>query len=97
MKILPDPIFFEWDKGNIDKNWIKHKVSKQEIEEIFGNDPFLVREDVKHSQREARFLALGQTDDGRRLFLSLTIRGEKIRIISARDMNKKEEVTYEKT
>lgn len=43
-----------------------------------------------------RFQALGRTDDGRKLFLSLTIRDEKIRVISARDMNKKEEVMYEK-
>ena len=96
MKILPDPIFFEWDKGNIEKNWVKHRVSKQEIEEVFGNEPLLIDEDSEHSQKELRFQALGQTDDGRKLFLSLTIRGEKVRVISARNMNKKEEVTYEK-
>jgi uncharacterized protein len=96
VKILPEPVYFEWDKGNSDKNWIKHQVSKQEIEEIFTNEPLLVYEDTKHSQKELRFQALGQTDDGRKLFLSLTIRGDKIRVISARDMNKREEVTYEK-
>lgn len=96
MRILPDPILFDWDKGNVEKNWIKHKVSKQEVEEVFGNEPLLVYEDVKHSHNELRFQALGQTDDGRKLFLSLTIRGEKIRVISTRDMNKKEELTYEK-
>lgn len=97
MKILPEPIVFEWDRGNLDKNWIKHKVNQQEIEEVFSNEPLLVFEDTQHSENELRFQALGQTDSGRRLFLSLTIRTKKIRVISARDMNKKEEVIYEKT
>lgn len=96
MKILPEPLSFEWDKGNYDKNLIKHTVSKQEIEEVFFNEPLLVYDDTKHSKKEQRFHALGQTDDLRKLFLSLTIRGNQIRVISARDMNKKEEVMYEK-
>ena len=96
MKILPEPIIFEWDKGNLEKNWVKHKVNQQEIEEVFSNEHILVFEDIQHSEKELRFQALGQTVTGRRLFLSLTIRIEKIRVISARDMNKKEEVIYEK-
>lgn len=97
MKILPKPISFEWDEGNIDKNWIKHNVNKQEIEEVFSNEPLLVYEDLKHSQSELRLQALGKTEDGRKLFLSLTIRDDKIRVISARDMNRKEEIIYEKS
>jgi uncharacterized protein len=97
VRILPDVIAFDWDKGNIDKNWIKHKVTKQEIEEVFGNEPLLVQEDIKHSEKEQRLHALGQTDDGRKLFLSLTMRNERVRIISARDMHKKERILYEKT
>lgn len=96
MRILPEPLIFEWDKANIDKNWIKHKVNKQEVEEVFGNEPLLIFEDTKHSQMETRTQALGKTDSGRKLFLSFTIREEKIRIISARDMNRKEKKTYEK-
>ncbi len=96
MKILPEPLSFEWDKGNIGKNLKKHKVADKEAEEIFSNKPFLVSEDVKHSSRERRFQALGQTDGGRLLFISFTIRDEKVRIISARGMNKKEVKVYEK-
>lgn len=95
MKILPEPLSFEWNKGNIDKNLKKHKVTDKEAEEIFSNKPFLVSEDVKHSSRERRFQALGQTDGDRLLFISFTIRNEKVRIISARDMNKKEVKVYE--
>lgn len=97
MKILPKPVAFEWDKGNLSKNFKKHNVRNQEAEEIFVNEPLIVLEDAKHSQKEIRFHALGVTGKKRKLFLSFTIRKDKIRIISARDMNKKEEVTYEKS
>lgn len=96
MIILPEPLEFEWDKGNIDKNLKKHKVNSKEAEEVFNNKPFLVSEDVKHSQKERRFQALGKTGKGRRLFISFTARKDKVRIISARNMSKKEEVKYEK-
>ncbi len=94
MKILAEPISFEWDKGNIDKNFVKHGVTNKEAEEIFNNQP-LISEDVKHSKREIRFQALGKTDKKRLLFLSFTVRYDRIRIISARDMNKKEVSRYE--
>lgn len=96
MRILPEPVVFEWDKGNSDKNVKKHNVINREAEEVFSNDPFIISEDVKHSGQEKRFQALGKTNQGRLLFLSFTIRSDKVRIISVRDMNKKEEVTYEK-
>jgi len=67
-----------------------------EAEEVFDNKPFLASEDIKHSQEERRFQALGQTNQERRLFISFTVRKNKIRIISARNMSKKEEVKYEK-
>lgn len=95
MKILPEPLSFEWDQGNIDKNLVKHGVINKEAEEMFSNKPLLVSEDVKHSSKERRFQALGKTDEKRLLFISFTIRNEKVRIISARDMNKKEVKVYE--
>ncbi len=96
MKILPQPLTFEWDKGNIKKNFVKHNVTTQESEEVFSNEPFLVSEDIKHSTGlEQRFQALGKTKLGRKLFISFTVRIDKVRVISVRDMNRKEEVTYE--
>lgn len=89
---------FDWDKGNIDKNLKKHNVTNEEGEEVFSNNPF-VSKDERHSKKEQRFKALGRTNIGRLLFISFTIRKAaeklKIRIISCRDMNKKEEVKYE--
>lgn len=95
MDILPDSVIFDWDEGNSDKNWIKHKVSKQEAEEIFINKPLLVFEDPEHSRTEKRSQALGKTNKSRGLFAIFTTRDEKIRVISIRDMSRKEEKIYE--
>ena len=85
---------FVWHEGNIQKNWEKHRVSVLECEQLFFNRPLVVRDDEPHSGREPRYYALGKTDLGRLLFLVFTIRGNKIRVISVRDMNKKERRTY---
>ena len=97
MKIVPDPICFEWDEGNSNKNLKKHTVTNQEAEEVFSNEPLVIGDDIKHSDTEARFQTLGVTNKKRKLFLSFTIRKNKVRVISARNMSKKEEGIYEKS
>ena len=87
---LANCIGFAWDDGNNGKNWEKHKVSDTEAEEVFFNDPLVAGLDSAHSQNESRYLALGQTNSGRRLFIAFTIRGKLIRIVSARDMSRQE-------
>ncbi|MBI2049549.1 BrnT family toxin [Candidatus Roizmanbacteria bacterium] len=94
---LPKPLSFQWDKGNIDKNFKKHNLTNKETEEIFCNKYLKTFKDVKHSQKENRFVALGVTDKKRMLYVVFTIRDQKIRIISARDVSKKERRFYEKT
>lgn len=98
MTHLSDITGFDWDEGNARKN-DKHNVSMAEAEQVFFNEPLLVLEDSKHSKKEPRFHALGKSDEKRQLHITFTLRqaGEKIRIISARDMHKKERVIYEKT
>jgi len=97
MKILPQPIAFQWDKGNIFKNAEKHAVTIQEAEEVFLNEPFVVADDIKHSSStEQRFYGLGRTKTDRKLFVAFTIRDKKIRVISIRDMKKKERNIYER-
>jgi uncharacterized DUF497 family protein len=86
---------FDWDEGNSVKNWIKHQVSRAECEEIFFNDPLIAAPDKRHSGAEARYYVLGQTDEGRRLFVVVTIRDKLIRVISARNMSRREEKEYE--
>ena len=95
MELIDKVTGFEWDEGNIDKNWIKHKVSNSECEEIFFYQP-LIGEDSKHSGTEKRYAAYGKTVNGRLLTVIFTIRKDKIRIISARDQHKKEILEYEK-
>ena len=88
---------YDWDEGNSRKNGEKHGVNQSEAEEIFFNEPLLVLEDSRHSQAEARFHALGETDDERLLHITFTLRqnGTLIRVISARDMHRKERAVYE--
>jgi len=88
---------FDWDDGNARKNE-KHDVSAAESEQVFFNAPLLVLADTKHSARETRFHALGRTDEGRLLHITFTLRpaGESVRVISARDMHRKEREIYEK-
>jgi len=91
---VPDFEGFDWTGGNAEKNWAGHQVSPLEAEQIFFNSPLLAGEDDTHSQHEKRFFALGQTDEGRELFIAFTIRGSKLRVVSARDMSRKERRVY---
>jgi hypothetical protein len=88
---------FDWDEGNLVKNWEKHGVTAPESEQIFFNKPLVTGSDEKHSQKEARYYSLGQTDTGRRLFVVFMIRNNLIRVISARDMSRKERRVYDKS
>jgi uncharacterized DUF497 family protein len=87
---------FDWDDGNLEKNWELHRVPFWEAEEIFFNEP-LVMADQEHSKQEARYMALGQTDSGRLLFIAFTVRRSLVRVISARDMTRREVRTYEQS
>jgi uncharacterized DUF497 family protein len=86
---------FEWDEGNRDKNRLKHNVSAEECEEIFFNEPLIILDDHKHSQEEQRYAAYGATNGGRKLMVYFTVRETKYRVISARDMHRKERQFYE--
>jgi len=89
-RILERCTGFEWDHGNITKNWDTHDVSTGECEQIFFNKPLIVKRDKGHSELEDRYYALGQTNMNRFLFVVFTVRNEKIRIISARDLTDSE-------
>ena len=93
-KIISDCTGFEWDEGNFLKNWEKHGVTASECEQVFFNLPLVTGEDRKHSLHESRYYAIGHTDKGRYLFIVFTIRKNLIRVISARNMNRKERKAY---
>ena len=92
-----DVVGFQWDRGNLDKNLLAHEVENWECEQVFFNEPLLILDDPKHSAREKRWAALGVTDGQRLLVVIFTRRGKLIRVISARDMNRRERAFYEET
>ncbi len=96
MKILEAPLEFEWDGGNQNKNLKLHGVSDQECEEVFFDSQRRMLNDVLHSGSEERIILIGQTKKERLLFVVFTLRGHKVRVVSARDLNKKERILYEK-
>ena len=95
MVVIKEPVEFDWNKWNIGKNK-KHGVDEKEAEEIFQDERKVTFKDRVHSDFEERFRVIGKTKCKRLLFVVFTIRKEKVRIISARDINKKEVFLYEK-
>jgi uncharacterized protein len=95
MKVTREPIEFEWDKGNIDKNFTAHGVKNEECEEVFFDPNKRMLRDPLHSNKEKRYVIIGKTKKQRILFIVFTRRKQKVRIISARDLNKKEKHLYE--
>jgi len=93
---LEKPLSFDWDKGNLLKSLLRHNVTNKECEEAFGDRSKRILEDVKHSNKESRFLLLGKTKSSRLLYIVFTLRSRKARVVSARDLNKKEYGYYEK-
>jgi uncharacterized DUF497 family protein len=95
MDLFKNASGFDWDKGNRDKNFLKHRVTNEECEEVFF-DPRkrIIRSELRIG-REKRYLLMGRTGKGRSLFIVFIIRRNKIRVISARDLNRKERRFYE--
>ncbi|MDO8609040.1 MAG: BrnT family toxin [bacterium] len=91
-----DLIEFEWDKGNMHKSEIKHKITFRECEQVLLYEP-VISEDIKHSIVEQRYSSIGKTLNGKTLFISFIIRNNKIRVISDRPADRKEKNFYEKT
>ena len=85
---------FDWDDWNVGKNWERHRVMPEEAEDIFFHDPMLLRDDPKQSSTERRYQAMGETTAGRKLIVAFTVRRNLIRVISVRDLNRKEGEEY---
>ena len=96
MQIKGGVVEFEWDKWNLDKSYVKHGVTPKEVEEIFVDESSFVLPDIKHSQKEERFIIVGKTLEKKDLFVVFVVRGRKIRMVSARRMHRKEVLRYEK-
>lgn len=96
MKVIPEGLEFEWNKGNLNKNRRKHGIATEEAESVFLDNDVVVFPDEVHSLIEKRFVAIGKSNIERYLFVSFTLRKNKVRIISVRQMHRKEVEKYEK-
>ena len=94
MRLVVRLIGFDWDEANWRKSELKHGVAAAEAEEALLKDP-LCQVDPRHSDDEQRYVALGETNEGRRLFVSFTVRRGRARVISARPMSRKERAIYD--
>lgn len=95
MRLIPVPLEFDWDEGNLSKNLHKHNVTLQETEQMFYNKPLLLS-DALPFKSETRYKAFGRSNNNRKLLAVFTVRNNKLRIISIRDMSRKERSEYEK-
>jgi len=86
---------FEWDPKKAALNLKRHGVSFQEAATVFGDPLSITAPDPDHSVEENRSIIVGQSHRGRLLIVSHTERGDRIRIISARELTRKERKAYE--
>jgi uncharacterized DUF497 family protein len=87
---------FEWDEGNIDKNRLKHRVDTNECEQVLFNPKIILKDKAHSTKNEIRYIVLGITNNDRTLALAVTTRGDKIRVIMARDQSRKERLRFNK-
>ena len=97
MTVWQEPIQFQWDTGNQEKNWVKHRVTNAECEEAFFDPHKRLLRPTLHGERETRHVLIGYTAGTRLLFVVFTIRGHTVRVISARDVHRREQGLYEET
>ena len=89
-------IVFEWDLWNVQKNEVKHGVSSKEAESAFFDSHKKLFRDSSHStSREERLILYGKSLEGRVLMVGFTVRGAKVRVITARAASRKERAVYE--
>ena len=88
-------LIFEWDPDKARDNEQKHGVSFMEASEVFDDDHSSSIADPDHSASEQRYLIFGSSQQGRHLVVSYTERGDRIRLISARQMTPRERRAYE--
>lgn len=90
---VPDPFAgiagFDWDEHDSRKIRDRHAVEPSECEEVLLHEPRIVRDEA-HSSHEARFVAFGPTATGRRLAVVFTLRGTRLRVVTARDQSRRE-------
>jgi len=88
-------IDFEWDITKAEKNLRKHRVAFNEATSVLKDKLSITIHDPDHSVDEERYITIGASIAGRLLMVAHTDRGDRTRIISARELNRKEREAYE--
>ena len=86
---------FEWDKNKAAKNLSKHGVSFEEAKTVFDDPLYVDFYDPDHSEKEERYLIVGESNRRRLLIVSYTEKEKAIRLISAREVTRSEREAYE--
>jgi uncharacterized DUF497 family protein len=86
---------FEWDPRKAAANWRRHHVGFTEAATVFSDDLSATVYDPDHSVDEDRYITIGMSDRGRLLMVGHTERGNRIRIINARELTRAEREAYE--
>ncbi len=86
---------FDWDDSKAETNFIKHAVSFLEAVSVFDDEFSITFRDPDHSAGEERFVIIGHSQRGRLLFVSHADRDDRSRIISAREVTRRERKVYE--
>ena len=89
-------ITFDWDQWNVQKNELKHGVSRLEAESAFFDERYRLFADEKHSTTgEPWYILFGRSIENRVLMIAFTMRGRRVRINTARPASRKERRIYE--
>ena len=86
---------FEWNPNKAKKNIEKHGISSDEAATVYSDTLSMTYDDPDHSYNENRYVIISQSALGNLLFVSHTETDDKIRIISARKLTRKERKQYE--
>jgi uncharacterized DUF497 family protein len=84
---------YEWDEKKSKKNLLQRGLSFADAEQVFAG-PCAAFEDTRFDYGEPRFITFGVLK-GRMVVIAHTPRGEKIRIISMRKANEREQEIYQ--
>jgi len=88
-------IKFEWDPNKAKINLRKHRVAFKEASTVLRDPMSITIYDPDHSEEEDRFMSFGFSTTGRLLMVAHTDRGDRIRIISSRELTRAEREAYE--
>ena len=86
---------FEWNENKAEHNLARHGVSFDEAKTVFDDPLYVDFYDPDHSDEEHRYIIMGQSRQGRLLIVSYTEREDVIRLISARQVTRRERAAYE--